>query len=92
MMTYKSRLSFNDLLGSLLLLGATEVLAAVEGDNNEELDDIVDDNEGDCDTVFFVWTDSRNPAPQYSNELPIHSKLQSLAGAGTEPGLKEFPQ
>jgi hypothetical protein len=39
----------DDVVGAaeLLLLGATEVLGAAEEDKNKELNDIVDDNEGD---------------------------------------------
>jgi hypothetical protein len=64
-----------------LLLGAAGLL----------LEGIVTD-EDDCINVPFLKIDKRNPAPQVSNILPAQGKLQSVAGARTEPALKEFPQ
>jgi len=71
-----------------------EVLVELEEGNKELDEEVVEepDEEDDCETPFFVYTDSRNPAPQSSNELPLHVKLQSVAGAETEPALKELPQ
>jgi hypothetical protein len=48
----------------------------------------------DCVPVAapFLYTERRFPAPHFSAELPAHAKLQSDAGAATEPALKLFPQ
>jgi hypothetical protein len=54
---------------------------------------VVVGNDDDEDTAApFLNTESRNPAPQVSSALPLQGKLQSVAGAGTEPALNEFPQ
>lgn len=61
-------------------------------EEEDEADKDEDDEEEDCDTEFFVYTERRKPAPQSSNVFPLHVKLQSVAGAGIEPALKELPQ
>lgn len=55
-------------------------------------DVVVVTDEDDCINAPFLKIDKRNPAPHVSNKLPLQGKLQSVAGAGTEPALKEFPQ
>jgi hypothetical protein len=54
-----------------------------------ELDIKLDEEEA---ALLSSYTERRFPAPQYSSELPPHGKLQSVAGAGTDPLLKLFPQ
>jgi hypothetical protein len=70
-------------------LGAEDKEVDEEEDASDEDEE---DEEEDCDTEFFVYTESRRPAPQSSNAFPLHVKLQSVAGAGIEPALKELPQ
>ena len=43
-------------------------------------------------TKLFVYTDNLFPAPQSSVPSPAQGKLQSVAGAATDPGLNVFPQ
>ena len=43
-------------------------------------------------TKLFVYTESLLPAPQSSVPSPAQGKLQSVAGAATDPGLNAFPQ
>jgi hypothetical protein len=45
------------------------------------------------EAVEFNWyTDNLLPAPHSSVPSPGHGKLQSVAGAGTEPPVNELPQ
>ena len=53
---------------------------------------VVVGNDDEDTAAPFLNTESRNPAPHVSSALPIQGKLQSVAGAGTEPALNEFPQ
>jgi hypothetical protein len=53
---------------------------------------VVVGNDEEDTAAPFLNTESRNPAPHVSSALPIQGKLQSVAGAGTEPALNEFPQ
>jgi len=55
-----------------------------------ELDVKLDEDE--TTAPLSIYTDKRFPAPQYSNALPPHGKLQSLAGSARDPILKLFPQ
>jgi len=67
-----------------------EVETEFETDLELELDVELDDDEELA--PLSTYTERRFPAPQYSSGLPPHSKLQSVAGAGTDPALKLFPQ
>jgi hypothetical protein len=58
------------------------------------LDPLVDDAADDPEAVAEVslYSSKRFPAPQYSSGFPGQVKLQSVSAAGTEPGLRLFPQ
>jgi hypothetical protein len=68
--------------------GVTEIL---ELELELELD-VVELDEDEVAIPLSTYTERRFPAPQYSSGLPPHGKLQSVAGAGTDPALKLFPQ
>lgn len=71
-----------------------EELAEVEVRLVELVDDeldVDDDDEDEDDEELLVYTDRRLPAPQYVALSPAQRKLQSVAGAGTEPAPKELP-
>ena len=53
--------------------------------------DCTDDDEPEI-VELKTYTESLFPAPQYSVLSPGHRKLQSVAGATTDPALKESPQ
>jgi hypothetical protein len=57
-----------------------------------ELELDVELNDDEEAAPLSTYADKRFPAPQYSSGLPPHGKLQSVAGAGTDPALKLFPQ
>jgi hypothetical protein len=44
------------------------------------------------DAALMEYTSNLFPAPQYSNELPSQSMLQSAVGANTLPARKVLPQ
>jgi hypothetical protein len=88
------------LVEEMLLVEATELLITELEILELELDVGLDEDKLDEDkldedeeaALLSSYTERRFPAPQYSSALPPHGKLQSVAGAGTDPVLKLFPQ
>jgi hypothetical protein len=64
------------------------VLTLADDDDEVEAEAV----ELDDTMVSLEYTDRRLPAPQYSRLFPEHRKLQSEAGAGTEPAPNSLPQ
>lgn len=75
-----------------LLLAAAELLLAAAELLLDGVVVVVVGNDDEDTAAPFLNTESRNPTPHVSSALPIQGKLQSVAGAGTEPALNEFPQ